>query len=121
MNATEEDHEARLLALVVELAAEARAQDAREIPRSLDASFERDYGFDSLTRMELIHRVERSFGVTFAERALAEMETPRDVLREIAGAPFPPPAIIVSCHCGSFTFAPRAAQTKWTLSKPQLR
>ena len=91
MNATEPEtdpgRESGLLALVADLAAEARAHDARELPHSLDASFERDYGFDSLTRLELLHRVERTFGVTLGERALSEIETPRDVLREIAGAP----------------------------------
>ena len=86
MNASEQDRENRLLALAGEMAAQLRGGRADGIPQSLDASFERDYGFDSLSRMELMHRVERAFGVTLSERALGEAESPRDLLREIADA-----------------------------------
>ncbi len=92
MNASEQDRENRLLALAGEMAAQLRGGRADGVPHNLDASFERDYGFDSLSRMELMHRVERAFGVTLSERALSETESPRDLLREIAeasGAPLP--------------------------------
>ncbi|MCD6075568.1 MAG: long-chain-fatty-acid--CoA ligase, partial [Rhodospirillales bacterium] len=70
------------------MAAELRGPMAKaaETAGSLDASFERDYGFDSLTRMELLHRAEREFGATLPERALAEIENLRDLMREIDAA-----------------------------------
>jgi 1-acyl-sn-glycerol-3-phosphate acyltransferase len=75
------------------MAMDLRGEKAAETSGSIDASFERDYGFDSLTRMELMHRAEREFGATLSERALAEIETPRDLLREIDAAAGQPPAI----------------------------
>ena len=47
----------------------------------LDHSLERDYGLDSLSRAELLLRIERELGVAPEETALSEAETPRDLLR----------------------------------------
>jgi 1-acyl-sn-glycerol-3-phosphate acyltransferase len=47
----------------------------------LDSSLERDLGLDSLARVELVLRLEREFGASLAEQALAAAETPRDLLR----------------------------------------
>jgi acyl carrier protein len=47
---------------------------------SLDSSLERDLGFDSLGRVELLARLERSFGVRLPEGLLGTAETPRDLL-----------------------------------------
>jgi acyl carrier protein len=44
----------------------------------LDSSLERDLGLDSLARVELVLRLEREFGASLAEQALAAAETPRD-------------------------------------------
>jgi len=64
----------------------------------LDASLDRDWGFDSLARAELLLRVSRSFGVDLPERLLSEAETLRDILdalpevtRERPPAMAPPP------------------------------
>ena len=56
----------------------------------LDASLDRDLGFDSLSRMELVHRAETEFGVTLPDDVIGRAETPAELLRAItaaAGAP----------------------------------
>ena len=52
----------------------------------LDHSLERDIGFDSLTRVELLSRIERRFGFALPEYVFSEAETPRDLIRELAKA-----------------------------------
>ena len=69
----------RLLALVAEVSREAHPGFSSEV--SLDSSLERDLRLDSLARVELVLRLEREFGATLAEQALAAAETPRDLLR----------------------------------------
>ena len=66
MDLPNQDRETRLLALARAMAVELRGETAKpaEATFSLDANFERDYGFDSLTRMELLHRAEREFSST---------------------------------------------------------
>ena len=56
------------------------------IPASLDARLEQDYGFDSLGRVELFVRIDQRFGVTLTETAMADAETPRDLLRAMLAA-----------------------------------
>ena len=69
----------RLLDLIGQFLNEARP--GRRITVTLDSSFERDLGVDSLGRVELLLRAEREFGVSLPERALTSAETPRDLLR----------------------------------------
>ncbi|HEB92619.1 MAG TPA: acyl-phosphate glycerol 3-phosphate acyltransferase [Gammaproteobacteria bacterium] len=52
----------------------------------LDHSLERDIGFDSLTRVELLSRIERRFGLALPEDVFSEAETPRDLIRELSKA-----------------------------------
>lgn len=52
----------------------------------LDASLDRDWGFDSLSRAELLLRVERAFGTHLPERLLGEAETLRDLADAMAKA-----------------------------------
>ena len=52
----------------------------------LNSSLERDWGFDSLSRAELLLRVERAFSVRLPERLLSEAETLKDLLSALAGA-----------------------------------
>ena len=47
---------------------------------SLDSTLDRDLGFDSLERVELLLRLERAFHVRLPETLLAEAETLRDLL-----------------------------------------
>jgi 1-acyl-sn-glycerol-3-phosphate acyltransferase len=69
----------QLLAVIDALLAETSRGTARRA--SLDASLERQLGLDSLGRVELLLRIERSFGVSMPEQALSTAETPRDLLR----------------------------------------
>jgi len=56
---------------------------------SLDNSFEKDLGLDSLARVELIFRVEKKFKLALPERTYAEAESARDLLRAIQGTDKP--------------------------------
>ncbi len=49
----------------------------------MDTTLERDLGLDSLSRVELMTRIEREFGASMSERDMAEAETPRDILRAL--------------------------------------
>ncbi|MGZ3342273.1 MAG: AMP-binding protein, partial [Reyranella sp.] len=52
----------------------------------LDSSLDKDWGFDSLSRAELLLRIERAFATRLPERLLGEAETLRDLLDAIADA-----------------------------------
>ncbi|MDP3542890.1 MAG: AMP-binding protein, partial [Elusimicrobiota bacterium] len=78
------DREEELLKIVEELANELRRE---RVPVALDSSLEGDLGFDSLTRMELLLRIERAFSSSLPDLALTTALTPRDLLRLLrAGA-----------------------------------
>jgi 1-acyl-sn-glycerol-3-phosphate acyltransferase len=49
----------------------------------MDTTLERDLGLDSLSRVELLTRIERQFGASMSEHDMAEAETPRDILRAL--------------------------------------
>ena len=85
----------RLLQLVRDLADELHpgtgfGEFAKHL--GLDHSLERDYGLDSLSRAELLLRIERELGVAPEEAALSEAETPRDLLRALLRVPVVAPA-----------------------------
>ncbi len=71
----------RLLATVRSVAAELRPQAKIAASLGLDHSLERDYGLDSLARVELFARIVHELDVSVSEPALTEAETPRDLLR----------------------------------------
>lgn len=78
----------RLLAVLRETHAELHRQSARDgIEITLDSSLDRDLGFDSLARVELLLRIERAFGVALPENTLQTAETPRDLLAAVSSAP----------------------------------
>ncbi len=72
------DRESRLLDTVGGLVGELHAQSAPIV--NLDSRMEQDLGLDSLSRAELLLRIERGFGVELPEQALVSAETPRDLL-----------------------------------------
>ena len=74
----------RLLRLVEQLVAESHPQ--RQIAITLDSSLERDLGLDSLGRVELMQRTERTFGVSLPDQVLNTAETPRDLVRCVLSA-----------------------------------
>ena len=47
---------------------------------TLDSSLDRDLGLDSISRMELLARLERTFGATIPEAVMANAETVRELL-----------------------------------------
>ena len=76
----------RLLDIVRGLVRELRPGASGIERLGLDHALERDFGLDSLARVELLARIERELGVRLAEAAFAEAETPRDLLRQMGGA-----------------------------------
>lgn len=70
----------RLLALARGLSRELHGARRRAERATLDSSLDRDFGLDSLARVELWGRVEREFGVSLPEALLGEAELLRDVL-----------------------------------------
>ncbi len=83
--ATADDASVVLLALAQELSREL-FPTKRPKRIDLDASLDRDWGFDSLSRAELLLRVERSFHVSLPERLLGEAGTLRDLLEALPEA-----------------------------------
>ncbi|SDW08398.1 AMP-binding protein [Nitrosomonas communis] len=75
----------KLLGIARNLVHELRPNEPVPKHLGLDHSLERDFGLDSLARVELLSRIERELGVKLGEKALAEAETPRDLLKQIAG------------------------------------
>jgi acyl carrier protein len=69
-----------LMAVVRELAIELQPHRRTSLTVNLDSSLDRDLGFDSLGRAELLLRLERAFRVRLPDELLAEAETPRDLL-----------------------------------------
>ncbi len=53
---------------------------------TLDASLDRDWGFDSLSRAELLLRIERKFAVNLPERLLGQAESMRDLQSAVEAA-----------------------------------
>ncbi len=72
-----------LLDLLNGFLAETRSAAGPVITATLDSLLERDLGLDSLGRYELWLRVEQAFGVSVPDDTLAQIETPRDMLRAL--------------------------------------
>jgi len=104
-----------LLDVVRRLAVELHPQRKRTIQVTLDSALDRDLGFDSLSRVELLLRLERTFGTGFPEQTLASAETPRDLLRVVlsahaAGQPVAPAQVRVTAP-GEAEGTPFGAET----------
>src|SRR6185436_13752371 len=78
-----------LLRLVRDLADQLHPGNDFAQSLGIDHSLERDYGLDSLSRAELLTRIESELGVSLAQAALSQAETPHDLLRAIVAAPVP--------------------------------
>ena len=82
---------------------------------TLDTSLDRDLGLDSLSRVELLARVERAFGITLPEGLLTAADTPRDLwqallLAEKRSGP-PLPEAREEFRLGQVAAAPAPART----------
>ena len=110
------DQTAENLLLVIQaLVAEVHPQRLSTEVIGLDSRFEKDLGLDSLTRVELIARVEKHFALALPEHSYAEVETARDLLRAIQGAGTPratlTDSVIYALSPGQAEAAPAAAKT----------
>jgi 1-acyl-sn-glycerol-3-phosphate acyltransferase len=75
-----------LLEMVRRLALDLHPQRGRSLKVKWQSRLDRDLGIDSLGRAELLARIERAFLVRLPESALAEAETPRDLLEILRAA-----------------------------------
>ncbi len=73
----------RLIAIASRLAAETHPGRATRV--NLDSHLERDLGFDSLTRVELVERLGSVVGHPLPDAALSDAETLRDLLAYLGG------------------------------------
>ncbi|MGI9476570.1 MAG: AMP-binding protein [Hyphomicrobiaceae bacterium] len=72
--------------IIVELARELRASRIGAIAATTDSDLDRDLGFDSLGRAELILRLDRAFKVRLPDRLIADARTPADLVEAILAA-----------------------------------
>lgn len=100
----------RLLAVVTQLEREMHPTHPEHV--TLDSALERDLGFDSLARVELVQRVGKVFGVHLPDDALSQAETPRDLLNFL-GQPFhaEPLPFVAPLGGASAVMPPREAHT----------
>ncbi len=57
-----------------------------QIQIGMDTDLDRELGFDSLSRVELLQRIERRLDVRLPELAFSTAETPRDLLKSVLSA-----------------------------------
>ena len=76
----------QLLGVIKAVADELHPRRAELRAATLDSALDRDLGFDSLGRVELIVRIERTFAVALPERVFSTAETPRDLLAAVRAA-----------------------------------
>ena len=80
------ENTSRLLDIVAAMVGELRPGLGGGEEPTLDQSLERELGFDSLARMELLQRLETEFGVALPETVLGQAETPSDLLGAVLAA-----------------------------------
>ncbi len=78
-----------LLSVVGNLVDELHPRRGRRFHITLDRDLDRDLGFDSLGRAELLLRLEQAFELHLPERLLGAAETPRDLLEAVLAAKAP--------------------------------
>jgi 1-acyl-sn-glycerol-3-phosphate acyltransferase len=77
-----------VLAIVTRLAEEIHPHQKGRAP-GLEGDLDRDFGLDSLGRVEAIHRLEAAFNANLPDRLFAEAATPADLVRAIAATGSP--------------------------------
>jgi len=104
----------RLLTLIRELALELHPYRREVLKAGLYASLERDFGIDSLARVELTLRIERAFAVRLPEELVTTAETPAELIRAIgvAAASGVPPEV-------ETTMPPQAVSAASEVSAPE--
>ncbi len=81
-----EDSAETLLEQVRQLVLELHPKSSRSLRMTLDSALDRELGFDSLSRVELLLRLERTYGVRLSEQLLVTAETPRDLWQAVQSA-----------------------------------
>lgn len=107
-----------LLAIVKHLVEELHP-GAQPLPQAtLDGSLERDLGFDSLARVELLLRIERKFDVKLSAQVLGSVQTCRDLLAAVLAAhDLPRNAVSAECLPDFGTPAPTLPKRAATLAE----
>lgn len=105
-----------VLELVHQLALELHPRRKRSLRVALDSDLDRDLGFDSLSRVELLLRLKRTFGISLPEQLLASAETPRDLWRAListgaAGRREPSTQVMPTAALDALEGVPHAAGT----------
>jgi len=75
----------QLLEIIRELTLELQPSRSH-IQIGIDTDLDRQLGFDSLSRVELLLRIERALDVSLPERLFSTAETPRDLLHAVLSA-----------------------------------
>jgi len=76
----------RLMEILQQLSHELHPGQKQKAEVRLDSFLDRDLGFDSLGRVELLRRLEQEFGINLSEQLFANAETARDLLRAVLQA-----------------------------------
>ncbi|MGI9424553.1 MAG: AMP-binding protein, partial [Hyphomicrobiaceae bacterium] len=77
---------AQSLTIITELANELRPRQVGDLSAAPDSDLDRDLGFDSLGRAELILRLDRTFKVRLPDQLIADAKTPADLIDAILTA-----------------------------------
>jgi acyl carrier protein len=112
---TNRDLTPALLQLVRDLADQLRPGSDFAQSLGIDHSLERDYGLDSLSRAELVTRIESELGVSLEAATLGRAETPRDLLRAIRS---PAPASAASAASAIHPSVPEPARDDSRIEYP---
>lgn len=111
---------ARLLSVVQGLYTELNHESPRGGTVELDSTLDRDLGLDSLARVELLLRVERTFGLSLPEELLQQAQTPRDLLRALDWAmSWPTAKAARAWPAGEPDTSPRAAEASADAAVPE--
>jgi len=79
-------NEQALLEIVEQTMRDLRGETPIGLRVALNCSLDRDLGFDSLARVELLLRIERAFGISLPEDTLARAESVHDLLNAVEKA-----------------------------------
>jgi non-ribosomal peptide synthetase component F len=99
------------------LARELHPRRRTALRAGLNSSLEREWGFDSLSRAELLLRVERAFSVRLPEQLLGEAEALKDLLPALASAQRRPSSAAAARHIISEEAAEPAPADAMTLTE----
>jgi len=105
----------RVLELVRAIARELRPELQGVGPLGVHASLERDFGLDSLARVELALRIEKAFGIALSDAAIAEAETAADIALALDAAATAVPRAAPSSRPDAIESAPHTAPSFATL------